>query len=967
MSGWDDVQRAVGSADASLVADEVLRLGAEARREVARRLRPYISEARQAAHERFHAAVQQAEAEEQQAMGEYVRERMDEGVAEEVARGWWWEREHYRHRRDVDWGTRDNWIGPLRVAGAGTLGGAAAVADWLLRRDFSEWGGKMPLEPLLRVIAARPAQWQADLAVHLAGRLRATRRQLENGTVELALELLRRTGAEPPGHEPLVVAWASMEPDLARDPLARHLVPRLFEAEGVGRVLRDDRIDAPSGWSWLRALTAAAPVEREVLVEGCARRFLRGGSATDLRFFVRLHDLLDPAPSRERVADYLRLLPAAPGPVAELALRMLRGPGVALSGEEVNEAVAALLFRSESKLVRAGLTLLDQAARDAGDDLDHLAPALASAFLCESYEVRERAVRWAGKHARRFSPVGAETVRQAAAVLPAELAARLTPAYGQVEPDAAPADAFEPGTLPAFESPGRRPVRPAMEHLAGTFRELHHEFAFERWLDGFVRHPGARRPPARTTDLYGAGDWTDLQQWTEALLREAAGPGLEPPNPRGPEGRKRPRVLGLGQVPPNPREPEGRERPGVLTPGVRRGIAANLAELGLVLGAERLDAREPQEGERVFLAAVRKRQEEKPPIAPAGRLPSPALVSPPHWAMLQRCAEIHAALKEGTLPPYLLATPTLTSGHLDPAELVARLEGYERDGVRPLPADLGQALLRLPREADSGVVARAGRLTSEAGATLVRWLKARPEPVTSVEWPAAPGGRPRARIRQEPTGIAFVDALFCDPPRHQPAHGSCYESSWWLVLPSDREVVATHLIPHLYSGWEGPGRLHQHVVRLCHQDGPAGEGMALLLGILLGERGWYAEHCRELLLRAVATKALPAAECGRQLGQCLRLLDVKLSPVLRALEECARRGAHREVWQIMSGLLQVFLPRPGERANAAHTRALEFAAEVAGWAGARGTIPEVAGIAARDGSSGLIRAARRLDEHLGRA
>ncbi|MDX3109181.1 hypothetical protein [Nonomuraea angiospora] len=65
-------------------------------------------------------------------------------------------------------------------------------------------------------------------------------------------------------------------------------------------------------------------------------------------------------------------------------------------------------------------------------------------------------------------------------------------------------------------------------------------------------------------------------------------------------------------------------------------------------------------------------------------------------------------------------------------------------------------------------------------------------------------------------------------------------------------------------------------------------------------------------------------------------------------------------------LLPVFLPRPGERANAVHTRALEFAAEVAGWAGARGVIPEVAGIAARDGSSGLIRAARRLHEHLGR-
>jgi hypothetical protein len=64
----------------------------------------------------------------------------------------------------------------------------------------------------------------------------------------------------------------------------------------------------------------------------------------------------------------------------------------------------------------------------------------------------------------------------------------------------------------------------------------------------------------------------------------------------------------------------------------------------------------------------------------------------------------------------------------------------------------------------------------------------------------------------------------------------------------------------------------------------------------------------------------------------------------------------------------VFLPAgPGERGNAAHTRALELAVRLARWAEARGTIPEVAGIAARKGSSGLVRAARRLDEHLDRA
>ncbi|MFF0770464.1 hypothetical protein ACFYUK_16390 [Nonomuraea wenchangensis] len=874
-SGWDRLRQAVAAGDTAATADVVLRLDADERREIAGRLRAYAGEARKAAHARYHAAHQRAQEAEDRAMREFVSEHVDQGVAEEVAQRRWWESAYHHHQQHVDWRMRNAWIAPLRVAGAGTLGGPAAVADWLLRRDFAEWRETMPIEPLLRVVAARPAEWQADLATRLATRLRGTRAQLDNGAAGLALELLRRTGAEPPAHEPLVVAWASMEPRLATDPLAPHLIPRLFEAEGVGRALRDDRADAPAGRSWLRALAKASPVGHEQLVAGCLSRFLRGGTAADLRFFVRLHDLLDPAPDQERVRDYLRLLPAAPGPVAELALRMLRGPGVTLSGEEVGEAVTALLFRPESKLVRAGLTLLDRAARDTTGDLDELAPALASAFLCESYEVRERAVRWAVKHARRMSAAGAETVREAAAVLPPDLAARLTPGYGAVETEAAPDDAFEPGELPVFDAPGRHPVRPAMETLAGTFNRLDHEFAFERWLDGFVRHPHARRAPDEVTDLPRVSKWFNLEQWTEALLRAAAGEDI---------------------------------------------------------AAER-------------------------------RLSVPAPVAPLYGALMRRCAEVHAALVEGTLPPYLLATPTCTSGHLDPAELVARLEGYERDGIRHLPDDLGQALLRLPRAVDPDVVARAGRLTSEAGATLARWLTDRPEPVTSVEWPATPGGRPQPLVRHEPTGIAFVDTLFRDSPRRHWV--SYHQSAWWLVLPSDREVLATHLVPYLYGDWQGPDRLRTEISRLCHQEGPVGEGMALLLGSLLGADGWAAERCREPLLRAVATGSLPAVECGRQLGRCLRLLDdVKPVVVVRALDECARQGAHREVWQIMSGLLPIYLPEQGERATTAHTRMLELAADVAGWAGARGVIPEVAAIAARTGSSGLVRAARRLHGQL---
>ncbi|MEV0203159.1 hypothetical protein [Nonomuraea sp. NPDC050691] len=245
LSGWDSVWEAVDAGDASRVADEVLRLDAAGCREVARRLPGHLARARQAAHERFDRLREQAAAEEERARRDFVAARVAGGLSGHEANQRWWTTGAYRpHQHAVDWRMRDNWIGPLRVAGAGTLGGAAAVASWILRRDFSGgWDGSLPLEPLLRVIAARPARWQADLAVRLAVRLRGTRPQLEDGTVALALELLRRTGVRPPDHEPLVVAWASTPPELEGDPLAEHLVPRLLEADGVGRVLRDDRLD----------------------------------------------------------------------------------------------------------------------------------------------------------------------------------------------------------------------------------------------------------------------------------------------------------------------------------------------------------------------------------------------------------------------------------------------------------------------------------------------------------------------------------------------------------------------------------------------------------------------------------------------------------------------------------------------------------------------------------------------------
>lgn len=301
-----------------------------------------------------------------------------------------------RARREP-WEGIDDYAPAFRAAGAGTLAGASAVATWLNRREFNSrrFGDHVDTDLLLGLWDDRDDAWLADLARRLTLRLRGPR----HIGLDLVLALLAATGAEPPGHDPLVVGWVASGPPREKDPLLPFLLPRVFEADGVGRELRESR-------SWPRTLATLADrgaIDRRMLLDGCVRRFLRGGTATDLRFFVRLHDLLmpdDPAARereiRARARDYVRLLPAAPGTVADLALGLLRHvPG--LPSGHVTEALDGVLFRAEVGLVKSGLSWLEQTVQRRPGLAADCAAALAQAFAHESHAVQQRAVRIALK------------------------------------------------------------------------------------------------------------------------------------------------------------------------------------------------------------------------------------------------------------------------------------------------------------------------------------------------------------------------------------------------------------------------------------------------------------------------------------------------------------------------------------------------------------------------------------------
>ncbi|MFI6451253.1 DUF6493 family protein [Streptosporangium amethystogenes] len=941
-TAWDEVRERVDVGDVAGVVKAVTALDDAGRREVACELPGYVTVLQE--RERRTLAEREAERDRvRQPLQAELQRRRDTGELSEHHYLQAWSMTWYDDDDEEGGSGCDGWAEPMRVAGAGTIGGAAAVVTWINRGEFDRWdltGAPMTgeIEPLLQVIASRPAAWQADLAVRLVRRLRPRlRRAPRDRNLPLTLALLRRTGTTPPAHDPLVVGWVSRDArlsELRADPLLGHLLPRLFEAEGVGRALRNERSGPDGTTSWLgalRTLAAEGRVPRALLLDGCRRRFLLGGEGPDLRFFARLHELLDPTPAEiePHAIDYLRLLPAAPGPVAELSLGHLRRL-TGLDPADVVEGLEGLLFRAESGLVRAGLAWLEESVRRAPDRIDDLAPALAMAFGHRARAVQERAVRLAVRHAGRLTPLGSGALRGGTGTLPPDLHNRLAAAIGgerveEPEPEAEPEaeEVFVPRPLPAplrpvpAIAPPNTPSRLAVMYLHDDWR------AAERCLSAFVR----------------------LVARDKGSLRIALAPLVERD-----EGR--------------PRLDEWREH----------------GDWMIAFAAELADPGRTYETRRTAFVNRARRERGLPPLAyeEADHLPERRRVSPLHRFVLLRHAEIFTALRAGSLPPLLLATPSLSNGVLDPAELVARLEALEASGATPLPADFQQALLRLPRRVDPAVTVRAGALTSEAGRRAARWMAegGLPDPEVRVTRSGEDDGLGSrvwmaCTVEAAPTGLPLVDELLADQPRHvNPVTGGHLGGmmDWWAaVLPSHREVVAAHLVPHQpVPGWSA-AMDSLRLIDLAGAEGPAGRAV----GVLLANRilpGPFASdgssHAFRALRSLAATGDLPAEEIGTELARRVFEGEITLRLLVDTLEAESVNGTHRHIWRALAAALPSLLPTPGSRPTTAHVDLVALAARLARRSQARGRIPELAAFAARKGSGRFFRHVRILHEQL---
>ncbi|MEO3781970.1 DUF6493 family protein [Actinocorallia sp. B10E7] len=856
----------------------------------------------------------------------------------------------------------------LKAAGAACLP-AAAAASWLVRRDLRVWRSEHRAErAVLQASSHRPASWRADVGRRLAGKLRLRDMDPWDGEGELNWEIaaqLLASAGEVPTDDAFVVGWLIWRRTAPReqDPFFPALVPFVFEAEGAGARLADERPEENGTWSrtgsWIGKLLAAAatdaadmtntagaadgartaaksPVCREALLDGCIRRFLRGGRARDLAWFIRLHHALAPTVEEDaaRLRDYVRLLPSAPPAVAELAFGRVKAVDgrTPLPGDLFTETVEALLFRPEAKLVKAALVWLDRTARARGGEAAAVGFA-ATLFGHERPELRERAVKLAVKYAGKADPLTAEAVRAAAAVLPGTLLPLVTGAFGAVE-------AAEPEAPPVLYAPVPTDLPGPISSPAELFEEtvLHlrnHDMGWaetERLTAGLVtmgpaiveelqQHVHADAPyllhKSYVSHLFGPSLLVHI------LLEQHAG-FLR----RMRRARKKAERQGSDSSV-SPRPPR------------RRFIDA----------AARLDHRL-----RVFSQHQQRGKD----------FPAPARLL--HLRFVDAAAHLGA--------PVLLATPTSSTGHVDPDVFAARLRLLEEAGEEPGTYDLEQALLRLP----VGTVRIPGldRLSSPAAGQARDWLARggfhAPDlaygfvGVKSRQYPWGPGPTwvevPRFHAGSScdsPLRSARLLGTITPPPEENTRTG--YHSPqipWWpSLLPSHRELVAAHLLDHTASSTHDSYDHGLVLPALADTTGPTGPATAAVLLHGLGsEKASGRAGAVDALLSFAAQDALPAADLGRLLPRLLEADAFPLTRLLPPLTDAVRAGA--PLWPLFAEAIPALLPEPGTPARTGLAPFLSLAATTAELHRVRAPLPALAAWTPSSRSSRPAKEAVRL-------
>ncbi|WP_406015678.1 DUF6493 family protein [Streptomyces sp. NBC_00984] len=840
-----------------------------------------------------------------------------------------------KEARSWPWEKQDRIRKALLVAGAGCHTGAAGCAAWIGSRDLQIWS-RPPYPMLLSVLADRDPEWLGNVAHRLAAR---------PGTAETAYELITglvKTSRCPvPTTDGFVRGWAEavsasqwqqkrrpLADVLRADPYVTVLVPRLFEvAELPSQMLWFDEPDDPSRWHVALAVLAdEGLLERASLVDGCVARLIRGGRPGELRFFLTvLRQLaLTREEEAERVADWTAMAADGISTVAGHAqevLARLDGHGE-LPVRSLAEVSGSLLFRPEKKLVRAQLVLIGKTLRRDPSAADELLPVVAEAFGHADIDIQERALKIVARHLPAVDVAVREETALSASLLGPALRTAATEVFGDLMDDSTAAEPYVE-LLPS--APVLRHIEPApatlpelVEEVVALARSASRDVtAFERALDGLVRHAHTDRP-ALTEALRDAlaGSWwlvDESQKRVEQRLRSEAGITLVV-------------AVLLGRVP---------------IQAVHEGRAAWSVSSVCVHAALKgvLKARLWEAADAVLTGST------------------PFLLAFPTW-------------HTGSLDPAVLIERLRTYQQLGvrpgEADFAQALLRVRRDGQQAATEAAGR--LGTPEGDRLAAWLRADRPL----ATVYRFDLERQESIARGWVERQPAGWTR-RILMASDEHPFIQREFprsfhwlgsAHTPRHRTCdHGNDHPDSWLATLPEDSETLAAWLLPAMATCATDELRVAARpLLGLVELGGSAAEAIHLAVGYGLGAR--YPEDrlsAVDALLILAAQQRLDTTSLGEQLAILLDHRLVKPTRLADSARTAAATGAYRTVLSVLVPVL------PGLLANKKGTRGLSdllsVAAECAEHCGAVGggeAIPGLAETAARGGSSQLVRQAVRL-------
>jgi hypothetical protein len=856
-------------------------------------------------------------------------------------------RELRKKLRSEPWGSPLQRAYPaLHAAGAACQTGAAGVADWIAGSDM-RWR-QAPAPVLIDVLGDREPRWLDDLVHRLAERPLTAQ-----VPYELMSGLVRLAGCAVPTSETYVRGWmehigrarwkaGTVIGNLRKDPHLTELVTALFDIAEIGA--RSDWRYGEGLDNWTYALTQLAEeglLDRKVLIDGCVSRLLRGGGSTaDNKVFLGLLTSLDLTRDErcERIADWMSLSADAPSSVAGHAQSVLAD--FALDGElgsrRLIEMSGAVLFRPERKLVRSQLILLGKVLKQDPSTAGALLPVVAQAFGHEDTEVQERALKLVERHIGDI-PDEEEAAREEIAGAAANLSPGLRTLAQQVLGVSAAEESPEAyeELLPPVPEPTR--LVPAPETVAELAEEVNALLASDGDISAFER----------TLDGLVRHAHRDREALVEALGPVVAGrwwAEMEPAH-------------------------------------VDRYFRDSPHDLEIVLASL---------FERVRLSVLHDARSDAPT---SGGCVHSGLAG----VRDARLREVAYRVRTEPLP-FLLATPTWSTGSLEPGELVARLDTYRRLGARPGRSDFAQALLRVrradPAASESAAVA-ARELGTREGDRLAEWLATEvpSQPVRSsrTEGPrflVEYGELPELQNESFPPEVRRLGRPLAE------YRGRWYCSHWddsewrqWLaVVPGRPELVAARVLRDLSQGViEDTGAGFSFLPTLAEAEGEAGEAVRLCVVYGLGaKRPEDRLAAVDALLVLAARGQLDVEQAGADLGRLAVTSYVKPLRIAEAIRTAASTGAYGTAWAVLRAALPHLLAElsdeqgdtEGENTNRAEGggkgrakattpirglgELLAVAAECVERSGARGELPHLDLAADRRGSSRLVTEARRL-------